>query len=527
MSTSVVRAATKVVAAVAVVGLVASGPAATAKPPVKAGAPTDLAVAVSAASNGRYELDSTWKPGANTTSFKVNVTNAAGTVLDSATVTPPAWTAFVKVPAGTALKVTVTAYNGTRKGAAAAKSVVTPDLTAPTGSFTGSSDQYVGSIHQTALADDVSPVSAIKRTVDWGDGSTPAAWTTAGDLTHTYAKAGQYVATVTLADEAGNTRRIDVPITVKDQTAPTGTFAGSSDKFDGVLHQVALADDVSPASAIKRTVDWGDGSTPEAWTTDADLSHTYTEQKRYVATVTLVDEAGNSAAVAVPIVINDHAAPTAAYSVATATAWAKLTQVVLHEDAIGDDFSPADTIKRVVAWGDGTTSAWTGPVAPTHVYQTANTYTPVVTVTDESGNKASFTSTSSTTVTADTAGPTVKLTLPGKRKRASAAAWSLVKGSAVDAGVGVAKVSVVAVEKRARGWYAYVPATKKWVRAGTTQKAAFRKAKAGVATLGSTGRWSAPLGKVAVGTLVYRVTATDLVGNAAPVVSKTQKITRR
>jgi hypothetical protein len=65
------------------------------------------------------------------------------------------------------------------------------------------------------------------------------------------------------------------------------------------------------------------------------------------------------------------------------------------------------------------------------------------------------------------------------------------------------------------------------VRAGTTQAAAFKKAKPLAATLGTTGRWSAPIGKVALGKLVYRVSASDRVGNAAKSLTKSQSITRR
>ncbi len=61
--------------------------------------------------------------------------------------------------------------------------------------------------------------------------------------------------------------------------------------------QAALADDLRSADHIARSVDWGDGSALEAWTTGTTIDHVYAVAGTYTPTVTITDEAGNSAVV--------------------------------------------------------------------------------------------------------------------------------------------------------------------------------------------------------------------------------------
>jgi 5'-nucleotidase len=398
--------------------------------------PTDLTSTATAVPSGAYRFDSTWKAGTNTTSFKVTLTTAAGTVVDGKTVSATAWSTTAKVAAGSVLTVTVSPYNGTRKGTSITTKVTTPDVKGPTGSFVADDDGWNGVVHQDALSDDVSAASAIVRSIDWGDGAPTVSWTAGVDIEHTYAAQGRYVAVLTLVDEAGNQTRLELPIVIQDKTAPSGAFS------------------VGP-------------------------------------------EAG----------------------------WASLSDITITQTSLSDDFSPAGTIGRVVDWKDGTQSTWVGDAPITHVYAVAGTFTPDVTVTDEAGNSATIASTGAATITADVAGPAVRLTLP-RRKVTTAATWKTLKGKATDAGVGVARVRVLAVEKRATSFYAYRPATKHWVRAGRTLAGAFQKARPVTAARTADGRWLAPLSGLKLGTLVYRVSATDLVGNASKVLTHKQKLTR-
>lgn len=82
-----------------------------------------------------------------------------------------------------------------------------------------------------------------------------------------------------------------------DSTAPTGTFAvAPTAVWTGrpvTLTQGTVADDGTPADAITRVVDWGDGTAPQKLTAGT-ATHPYAAAGRYTVSVTLTDQAGNS-----------------------------------------------------------------------------------------------------------------------------------------------------------------------------------------------------------------------------------------
>ena len=82
------------------------------------------------------------------------------------------------------------------------------------------------------------------------------------------------------------------------------------------------------------------------------------------------------------------------------------------------------------------------------------------------------------------------------------------------------RVAVLAIEKRATGWYFYKATTKTWVKAATKAKA-WKRAKAAVADPTAKGAWTVRLAGLKKGTLFVRATATDLAGNVSkPVTHK-------
>lgn len=139
-----------------------------------------------------------------------------------------------------------------------------------------------------------------------------------------------------------------VPLTLVDVTDPSGAFSATSDNGTGhaTITQDALADD-SGAANVTRTVDWGDGSAPQVWTTGTTtITHPYVltpaQEIRFAATVTLEDAAHNQAVVDVlpAPVFNDTTAPTGHVSVSPGHAWATLTPVTVTQNALADDRTP-------------------------------------------------------------------------------------------------------------------------------------------------------------------------------------------
>ncbi|GID28955.1 ExeM/NucH family extracellular endonuclease [Paractinoplanes brasiliensis] len=82
---------------------------------------------------------------------------------------------------------------------------------------------------------------------------------------------------------------------------------------------------------------------------------------------------------------DDTTPPTGTFKLGATALWAGQT-VTLNQVALADDVSPADKIKRVVTWGDGSTSE-----GLTHTYAKAGNYTVSVQLTDEAGNTAAAT----------------------------------------------------------------------------------------------------------------------------------------
>lgn len=299
-----------------------------------------------------------------------------------------------------------------------------------------------------------------------------------------------------------------------DVTPPTGTFAvvqASPGSRNVTIRQDALIDDLTPEGSIARTIDWGDGTPTEAWNGG---THTYAvDLQAYHPTITLKDAAGNTAEVSLgTVVVGDQTAPTGAFGV-TSSGWARWTKVALTETTpCEDNFSSADHVTRTIAWGDGTTDTWAGGATPTHVYATAGTYSPAITLADEAGNTQEATMANNVVLGADTAKPTVSVTKPATR-RTWVRKWVTLHGKARDAATGVRVVKLRLVEKRGTAWYAYRGTTRRWVRGGTTEAAALRRTTLAKARPTATHTWSYNVSGLRKGRFVVRVQAVDNVKN--------------
>ncbi len=281
---------------------------AAAKPPVKPGLVTGLALTLTKPADN-FTVAATWNPATNATSYVVALTNATtGAALAGNTVGVTNWSASVNLTGVTQVRLTVTPYAANRSGTATAVTQNVPDLTAPNGTFAVSWVDRLGTITQTALSDD-GPIGQVTRTISWGDNTLPQSWTTGTAINHLYAADGLYRPTVTLKDGPGNTRVIQLAAIVPgDKTAPVGTFTTSPGKAwvsltPVNLTQTSLSDDFSPASYVLRFVDWGDGSAVQAWTDGVSITHVYAVTGSYAPAVVLKDEAGNTRQVASPAVL--------------------------------------------------------------------------------------------------------------------------------------------------------------------------------------------------------------------------------
>ncbi len=419
---------------------------ATAKPPAKPGLVSGLAL-TAAKSGSAYQVHATWNAATNATGYRVTMSDLAGSTLDQATVTSTSYTGDTTLPVSSQVNVEVVPFNGTRRGRATTRSIVLPDLTAPSASYTvtpqNSSDGNV-TIELTSLSDDLSSAAAIDQEINWDDGTSA----TTGDGTQT-----------SFAHGYGSTKAIYHPV------------------------------------------------------------------------VTVTDAAGNSAMHELTVVVDDTTAPTGQFSVspvAPTTAWANWTKVTLTVTSVDDDLSSAGDVGKLVDWGDGSTETLGDASTLWHRYTTPGSYSPEVTLTDEAGNAGSATSSSGAAVqvAVDSVAPGLRLVKPKVRK-ASVRSWTTLKGRSRDAGTGVRKVRVKAIEKRGGIWYAYAPGRQTWVRGGAKASAAWSKAKLARVSTTPTHTWAVKLHRLRQGTLIYAVSSVDNVNNATTWKRHKQVLTRR
>jgi hypothetical protein len=287
---------------VALLLAVSSAGPAVAKPPIKPGPVTNLAMTLTKPADN-FTVSATWTAATNATTYDVVLANATtGTTLTSASVGTTSWSASVNLTGVTSVRLTVTGKNQ-RSGPSATITQAVPDLNAPNGTFTTSWVDRNATITQTSLTDD-GPVNQITRTVNWGDGSLAEDWKNGTTINHVYAADGLYRPNVTLKDAKGNTRVVVIPAIVPgDKTPPTGKFpTGPSTVWQDLttvnLTQTALSDNLSPAAFILRFIDWGDGSPVLQWTDGITATHVYAKAGDYAPKVILKDEAGNTGEVA-------------------------------------------------------------------------------------------------------------------------------------------------------------------------------------------------------------------------------------
>jgi hypothetical protein len=324
-------------------------------------------------------------------------------------------------------------------------------------------------------------------------------------------------------------RSATVNFFLPDLTAPVASYTITQESADGnvTLDVNSISDDLSAPADINQLIDWGDGTPQELHPgTETLFWHSYgPTQQVYYPTVTVSDLATNARTYHLTTVVDDKVVPTGSFGVGPSRAWARWTWVTVTQLALHDNLSAPDKIARSVDWGDGVTQPWTAGTTLRHRYRTAGSFIPAVTITDEAGNQATPT-TSAVTVRVDATAPWLRFTLPRHHLR-SVSRWTTLRGHSRDAGTGVGRVRLRAIERRNGVWYAYRPATHRWVRAGRTTLSAWNRSRlARVSVARLTHTWSVPLHRLRRGLLVYKASARDHVGNVSAWKTHRQRLTR-
>lgn len=324
---------------------------------------------------------------------------------------------------------------------------------------------------------------------------------------------------------------ISKSMTVPDVTAPTGSYTVTQtpDTRTATVNQTGLQDDLTTTANIKRWIDWDTGNGFVVWDTGTSVEHTYAPGKHaYHPVVKIADEAGNTALVNLAVAIDDTDAPEGKFGVAPGRAFAKFTPVTVTQvGVLSDDVSAAKDIKRKIDWNPKDTIApvaWRTGMVAKHVYTTAGTFSPRVTLTDEFG-RTTTKDLPAVAVRADTVKPTATLVKPRLRRNA-VRSWITLHGKASDVnGTGVRNVKVRVIENRRGTWFAYRAGTRTWVKAAT-KAGAFKKSRPAT-VLSKSGKWAYRVRGLRKGTLIVKVWGTDKVGNVSTALTYRQRLTRR
>jgi PKD repeat protein len=122
---------------------------------------------------------------------------------------------------------------------------------------------------------------------DFGDGKTSSQQ----NPSHPYTSNGTYTATLTVTDNQGGTGANSITITVQYNNPPTAlASANSTSGKPPLIVQFTGSGTDLDGQVVSYHWDFGDGST----STQQSLSHTYTSNGTYIATLTITDDKGKT-----------------------------------------------------------------------------------------------------------------------------------------------------------------------------------------------------------------------------------------
>jgi serine protease AprX len=218
----------------------------------------------------------------------------------------------------------------------------------------------------------------VSRSWDFGDASPLSSDT---NPSHLYAAAGTYSVILTVTDDMGDSSSDTQLVTVAvGNVPPTAAYTFTTNDLTANFTDASSDSD---GTIVSRSWDFGDSSPASS---DSNPSHLYGAAGTYTVVLTVTDDDGDSSTDTQSVTVVENVAPTAGFTFTTSDLTANFT------DASSD--SDGTIVSRSWDFGDGNNST---AASPSHTYATANTYTVILTVTDDDG--AISTDTQSVTVT--------------------------------------------------------------------------------------------------------------------------------
>ena len=254
----------------------------------------------------------------------------------------------------------------------------------------------------TAAATDSYPLGALTYIWNFGDGSATA---TGSSVSHTYAAAGSYQATVTVTDSIQTKASLPVSITIGTPAITISSASATAGVTCAPVVFSATASENCPSGSLTYAWSFGDGSLSAASTSGA-ASHQYAAASPaggYTATVTVTDSFGGKSSQSVQVTV---ALPTVTVTSDSASPSAASTCTPVVFTALASENCPSGSLTYTWSFGDGSTSVTGTSPTTSHQYSAVSPaagYTVTLTVQDTTYNvSAIYTSSVVVTVPAIT-----------------------------------------------------------------------------------------------------------------------------
>jgi PKD repeat protein len=240
----------------------------------------------------------------------------------------------------------------------------------PVASFAASPTS--GQAPLTVQFTDTSSGSPVSWNWNFGDGSS----STTQNPSHTYAVAGSFTATLTVANSSNQTSSTSHMITVTNAPSQSVTADFAYAPVSGAAPLTVQFTDQSSGPVTAWNWNFGDGSS----STTQNPSHTYAIAGSFTATLTVANSSNQTSSTSHTITVTNAPSPvTASFTASPSSGRAPLT-VQFTDQSSGP----------VTAWswnfGDGSSSTTQNP---SHNYNSAGTFTAALTVTGSGGQTSS------------------------------------------------------------------------------------------------------------------------------------------
>jgi len=270
----------------------------------------------------------------------------------------------------------------------AIQQIIVNESAPPIANMSASTTRGEATLRVNFAAEDASSSSSPINRYQWnlGDGSSA----TGPSVSHSYTRAGTFLVVVTITNENGQSANTSQQITVTEPVVlapPVASINASPVRGEAALQVNFSGIDTSNSGSAITSYQWdfGDGDT----TSGASVMHDYTNAGTYTATLTMRNNNGLTATSQQQIIVSEPTpAPpvTLPVAVMSATPTSGATSLLVNFRATDD--AGANIVGYNWDFGDGNAASGQNV---THIYDTPNTYTATLTLTDTNGDTDSTT----------------------------------------------------------------------------------------------------------------------------------------